>query len=74
MGHPRIAIASQAIPIDRYKSIKEKVFKYNADIYINKQCLYKNITPNYANIKIPNSSPAAHFTKERPKAKRSSCN
>ena len=38
----------------------------NADIFFNKQCLDKQITPNYANFRIPTTSPAA--TKAQSKA------
>ena len=35
------------------------------NIYFNKQCLTKKFTPNYANVKLPNTSPAAHITQKR---------
>jgi hypothetical protein len=39
MGNLKIASASQAIPINKYKNMKEKVWKFNVNIYFNKQCL-----------------------------------
>ena len=55
-------LASQAKSIYHYKSIRSKILKCNADIFFNKQCLAKNITPEYANIKVPATSKAAHTT------------
>jgi len=43
-----------------------RLLQCNADIFFNKQCLAKQITPNYANFKIPTTSPAA--TKAQNKA------
>ena len=57
--------ASQASSIYHYKKLKIKVLKCNADIYFNKQCLAKKIVPNYANIKVPNTSPAAQKTQNK---------
>jgi hypothetical protein len=48
-----------------YKKLKIKVLKYNADILFNKQCLSKKFIPNYANIKVPVTSPAAQKTKKQ---------
>jgi primosomal protein N' len=39
--------------------------KCNADTFFNKQCLAKNLIPNYAHIKIPTTSQAAHTTQEK---------
>jgi hypothetical protein len=36
-----------------------------ANIYCNRQCLKQNLTPNYSKIKIPNTSPASRFTKQK---------
>jgi hypothetical protein len=55
-------IASQARSIYQYKSIRPKVLKCFADIFFNRKCLAKRITPNYANIKIPVTSPASRVT------------
>ena len=41
-------IASQAKSIHYYKSLRSKILKCNANIFFNKQCLAKSITPNYA--------------------------
>jgi hypothetical protein len=42
--------------------MKRKLLFCNADIYFNRQCLYKSLTPNFARLKIPNNSPAAKIT------------
>jgi hypothetical protein len=49
-------IASQAQSINKYKNTKEKLMWCCASIYFNKQCLDKNITPNYAKCKISRSN------------------
>jgi len=56
--------ASQAHSIYHYK-LKIKVLKYNADIFFNKQCLTKKIIPNYANTKVPITSPATYKTQNK---------
>jgi hypothetical protein len=58
-------IASQAQSINKFKNIKEKLMLYCASIYFNKQCLDKNITPNYAKCKIPHTSPAAKIKQQK---------
>jgi len=55
MTHLKIINASQG-PIHKYKDLKSKLYKYNTNIYFNKQCLRKQLTPSYANIKVPNTS------------------
>jgi hypothetical protein len=44
---------------------KRNLLNCNSNIYFNWQCLLKRITPNYAKIKIPNSSPAAKYTQQK---------
>jgi hypothetical protein len=56
-------IASQARSIYQYKSLRTEVLKFSADVFFNKQCLVKNTVPYYANINVPITSQAAHFTK-----------
>jgi hypothetical protein len=46
-------LASQAESVSEYKNTKTKLLQCCANIYFNKQCLIKNITPTYAKIKIP---------------------
>ena len=58
-------IASQAKSIYLYKRLRSKLLNCNANIAFNKQCLNKNITPKYADIKIPITSKAAHITKTK---------
>jgi hypothetical protein len=57
-------IAGQTGTIYRW-SLGEKLMKCNANILFNKQCLHKNITPSYAKLKIPRTSPAARFTQHK---------
>ena len=58
-------IASQARTIFQYKTTRIKVLKRCANIYFNKECVNKKIVPNYANIKLPNTSPAARNTQRK---------
>jgi hypothetical protein len=37
----------------------------NARIYFNRKCLSKRLTPSYAKIKIPNTSPAHRHTQQK---------
>jgi len=55
-------LASQAQLINRYKNTRSKLQKCSANIYFNKQCLVKQITPTYVNIRVSNTSPAALVT------------
>ena len=57
MTHLRIMNNSQG-PIHRFESLKRKLYNCNASIYFNRQCLKKKLTPTYAKIKVPNTSPA----------------
>ena len=58
-------IASQARSIHQHKNLKTKVLKCCAHIFFNRQCLTKNIVPNYANIKVPITSSASRITKNK---------
>ena len=58
-------LAGQAHSITQYKNTKTKVLKCCANIYFNRQCLIKKITPRHANIKIPHTSPAAYVTQNK---------
>jgi hypothetical protein len=49
-------------PIHEYENLKRKLYHFNANIYFNQQCSRKQLIPNYAKIKIPNTPPAARFT------------
>jgi len=44
------------------QNLKRKLYNCNASIYFNRKCLSKRLTPSYAKIKIPNSSPAHTHT------------
>ena len=41
------------------------VYSCNASIYFNRQCLKRNLTPSYAKITIPNTSPAHSHTQRK---------
>jgi hypothetical protein len=60
-----VAISSQANDIYKYKNIKRKLLNCSANIFFNRRCLQNGLTPNYANIKIPNPTEAARYTKIR---------
>jgi len=65
-GMPQFKIisASQS-SIHIFTSLKRQIYNCNASIYFNKQCLIKKLTPTYANITIPNTSPAHKFTQQK---------
>jgi len=48
--------------IQKFTSLKRKLYNCNASIYFNQQCLKKKLTPVYARIKIPNTSPVCKYT------------
>ena len=59
-------IASQANSIHLYRNLREKkIQRCCASIYFNQQCIQLGVTPQYAHIKIPNTSPAAIFTQKK---------
>ena len=64
MDHIKI-IAGQAYSINVYKNIRTKIMKCCANIYFNQQCLRRKIIPKYANLNVPNTSPAAQMTKKK---------
>jgi hypothetical protein len=57
--------ASEARTINRYMNLKTKLMKCYANLYFNRQCLVKKLIPKYADIKIPNTSPAADYTSKK---------
>jgi hypothetical protein len=46
-------------------NLKTKLMKCCANLYFNRQCLIKKLIPKYADIKIPNTSPAADYTSKK---------
>jgi len=66
MGMMKLMIinASQGC-IQKYESLKSKLYKCNASIYFNKHCLKRQLTPTCANIKVPNTSPAYKHTQKK---------
>ena len=69
MSHNEMAsikfIASQERTVFQYKNTRTKIPKCCANIYFNKQCPIKKFIPGYANIKLPNTSPAARITQKK---------
>ena len=51
--------ASHAKRIYLYKNLRTKVQKRCANIYFNQQCLKQVVTPKYAQMKVPYTSPAS---------------
>ena len=58
-------LANQAKSINIYKNLRAKVMKRYDNIYFNRQCLIKKVTPKYANIRIPPTFPAANITRKK---------
>jgi hypothetical protein len=52
-------------PIHRFESLKRRLYNRNASIYFNRQCLKRKLTPTYAKIKVPNTSPAHKHTQHK---------
>jgi hypothetical protein len=51
--------------IHKYENLKRKLYKCNANIYFNQQCLKKQLIPTYAKIKVPNTSHAHKYTQHK---------
>ena len=58
-------LAGQARSINLYKNLRTKVMECCANIYFNQQCIFKKVTPNYAKIKIPYTSPATNISQKK---------
>jgi len=61
MNHLKIIQASQG-SIRKFENLKMKLYNCNANIYFNRQYLQKHLIPNYARVKVPNTSSEAKFT------------
>ena len=61
--HLKIVCTSQG-HIYKYEDLKRKIYNYNSNIYFNQKFLQKNIIPNLAMIKTPNTFPASKFTQQ----------
>jgi hypothetical protein len=59
----RFVNAFQGI-IQKYLNLNRKLYMCNANIYFNKQCIRKQLTPAYTGIKVPNTSPV-HVNTQR---------
>ena len=64
MPQLKIMYISQS-SIHKFTDLKRQLYNCNASIYFNRQCLKKKLTPTYARIKIPNTSPATKFTQQK---------
>jgi hypothetical protein len=51
--------------IQKYEDLQRKIHNCNANIYFNKNCLWKNLIPNCARVKIPHTSPISNFTQQK---------
>jgi len=60
---PSIHVAADNI--HKSANSKRKLYNCNASIYFNRQCLKRKLTPTYAKIKIPNTSPAHKHTQHK---------
>ena len=56
--------ASQSF-IHKFTNLKRELYNLNVNITFNRKCLKKKLTPTYAKIKIPNTSPATNFTQQK---------
>jgi hypothetical protein len=64
MSHLKVINASRG-SIHKYENLKRKLHNCNANIYFNQQCLKKQLTPKYALIRVPNTSPASKYTQRK---------
>jgi len=64
MTHLKVINASWG-SIHTHENLKRKLYKCNANIYFNQQCLKKQLIPTYAKIKVPNTSPAHKYTERK---------
>jgi len=58
MPHLQIICTSQS-SVHKYENLKRKPYNCNAKIYFNRTCLTKQLIPEYARIRIPNTSRAS---------------
>jgi len=65
----KVIDASQNL-IHKFENLKRKLCECNTYIYFNRQCLIKKLTPSYARVKIPNTSPAHKHTHKKVTAMR----
>jgi hypothetical protein len=63
-------MVDQTKSVYRYKNTKTKLLQCCANIQFNKQCLQNNVTPIYARIQIPKTSPAAKLTQRKIQVRR----
>jgi hypothetical protein len=61
----KFAEAVQAKMVNEYLNMKRKLLRTNAHIKFNRTCRSKNITPQYAKIKINGTSRAAKQTRKQ---------
>jgi hypothetical protein len=58
-------IATRARTVNLYKNTRAKVLNGCANIHFNKQYLANKVTPKYANVKFPNTSPSSQITTKK---------
>jgi hypothetical protein len=64
MNQLKIITASRS-PIYKFENLKRTLYNCNANIYFNQQCLKGKLTPTYAKIHIPHTSPASRYTQHK---------
>lgn len=65
MSLMKILTASQAPYINQYKNTTGKILNCNGNIYFNQENIKRNITSQYAKIKVPYTSLATKFTETK---------
>jgi hypothetical protein len=66
MEYPRLKVnASHATTIHKYKKLKTKIMKFNANICFNNKCLDHRVIPAFARLKVPHNLPASHITQRK---------
>jgi hypothetical protein len=65
MTQVTILIATQVRVIHLHKKIKYKILKRNANVQLKQEFLKCDLTPNYVNIKVKDTSPGSKFTQHK---------
>ena len=52
--------------VHKYENLKRKLYNCKVNIYFHRQCLQKQLTPNYVRIKVPNTTPAFKYKHKVP--------
>jgi hypothetical protein len=60
----KVVVAKQASIMNRYLNIKSKLLITNANIWFNKQALFRKVTPKYVKVKVTGNSRQAIKTQK----------